>query len=204
MSKTRFIPGWAGSILSRALLIYGPRLAQLVPGKPLNQVVEAAVPATANLISAVSDNDPNNAEQAKVIALEFVRNHAVPLAVETVNARVAAITDDRLRNGLAILATPVGRTLVALTDEDPDNATQLETVVDDFITNEGAQEFILNDLTLPVLEKVIKEPILRAFIIETISTGLKEGAEELAEIEIFNRKQVIENFDAKVAELNAA
>lgn len=64
-------------------------------------------------------------------------------------------------------------------------------VLDRFILNPAAQEFVVSGLTVPILEKVIKEPFLLAVVLEALEQGIEQGAIELAEIDVFNRERTV-------------
>jgi len=196
MSKTRLIPSWAGAIISRGLLIYIPRLTGLISSPTLRAAVNALLTRTAELVKAVSDGNPENAEQTEAIVRGFVSEDAIPLVDGYVDEQVARINNERVRLGLGLLSVPLVDALRILSDDNPRNAEQAEDVLDTFILNPDAQSFILKDLMIPVLGKVIKEPVLLDFILDSLADALAEGAIDLAEIEVFDRAGVIQELAA--------
>jgi hypothetical protein len=185
MSKTRLIPGFAGSLIARALDIYVPRIVSFIPSPAIQALAMAMLFGCRDLVRAISDGDPENKKQVEAIIRTFFRIDAHPLAANVLREKIATIANPRLQRGLSLLSVPVLGGAELLTDEDPDNATQAEDVLDTFILNPEAQEFILNDLTVPVLENVVKDPLILSFILEALEKGLQEGAEELADIDVF-------------------
>lgn len=189
MSKTRLIPSWAGNIIVRALEIYAPRVVSLIPSPALQAGTAALFARVNQIILALSDADPENGEQVQAVIGKFVSEDAIPLADGVIDERIARIENERVRHGLTLLADPVVDTMRLLADDNPDNAAQAEEVLDRFILNPVAQEFVVTDLTVPILEKVIKEPFLLAVVLEALEQGIEQGAIELAEIDVFNRQR---------------
>lgn len=189
--KTRLIPSWAGKIIVRALEIYAPRVVSLIPSPALQAGVAALFSRVTQIITAISDADPQNAEQVQEVIGRFVSEDAIPLADGVIDERIARIQNERVRHGLTLLADPVVDTMRLLADDNPDNAAQAEDVLDRFILNPVAQEFIVTDLTVPILEKLIKEPFLLAVVLEALEQGIEQGAIELAEIDVFNRERTL-------------
>ena len=83
-----------------------------------------------------------------------------------------------------------------LSDDDPNNAAQAEKVFDAFLLEPANQNFVLSDLLIPVIEQRIKDPMLRAIVLETLQAGLKEGATELAEVQVFGNQAVVLELEA--------
>lgn len=189
MSKTRLIPSWAGKIIVRALEIYAPRVVSLIPSPALQAGTAALFTRVNQIILALSDADPENGDQVQAVIGQFVSEDAIPLADGVIDERIARIENERVRHGLTLLADPVVDTMRLLADDNPDNAAQAEEVLDRFILNPVAQEFVVTDLTVPILEKVIKEPFLLAVVLEALEQGIEQGAIELAEIDVFNRQR---------------
>ncbi|MEM9929332.1 MAG: hypothetical protein AAF840_05910 [Bacteroidota bacterium] len=191
MSKTRIIPGFAGTLIARALEIYAPRIVAIIPSPAVQALLMSLLMATRDLVKAISDSNPENRLQVETIIRAFFRVDAIPLATGIVWERINTIGNERVRKGLSLLAAPVLGGVEILTDEDPDNATQAETILDDFILNPETQEFVVTELTVPVLERVIKDPLILSFVLEALEQGVAQGAIELAEIEVFNRQRTV-------------
>ena len=189
--KTRIIPGFAGSLIARALDIYAPRVVSYIPSPALQALVMALLMGAKNLVRAISDGDPDNKGQVNGIVRRFFSVDAIPLAAGVIREKIQAIAVPRLQRGLSLLSVPVLGAAELLTDEDPDNARQAEEVLDTFILNPEVQEYIVTDLTVPVLENVIKDPLILSFVLEALENGIAEGAEELAEIEVFDRNRTV-------------
>lgn len=187
--KTRLIPGFAGSLIARALDIYAPRLASYITSPALQALVLALLTSTRDLVKAISDNNPENRLQVTEIIRVFFNVQAIPLAAAVVREKITTITAPRLRRGLTLLSVPVLGAAELLTDDDPNNEAQAEAVLDTFILDPEVQEYIVTDLAVPVLEKVIKDPFILSFVLEAIEKGIEEGAGELADIEVFNRQR---------------
>jgi hypothetical protein len=185
MSSTRLIPGFVGGLIARALNIYIPNIVSFIPSPALQQFGTKMLEGLRDLVRAVSDNDPANRLQAETIFKVFFRRDAIPLLTSVVRERIETITNPRLQRGLSLLSVPVLAGAELLTDDDLDNDAQAEDVLDTFILNPEAQEFILNDLTVPVLENVVKDQLILSFILEALEKGLQEGAQELANIDVF-------------------
>ncbi|SER16002.1 hypothetical protein [Neolewinella agarilytica] len=191
--KTRIIPGFAGGLIARALDIYAPRLISFIPSPALQTLVMALLMGCKNLVRAISDSNPDNGGQVNAIVKSFFSVEAIPLAAGVIKEKIASIVNPRLSRGLTLLSVPVLGAAELLADEDPDNAGQAEEVLDAFILNPEVQEYVVTDLTVPVLENVIKDPIILSFVLEALETGIAEGAEELADIEVFNRTRTVQS-----------
>lgn len=189
--KTRLIPSWAGKIIVRALDIYAPRVVALIPSPALQAGLQALFLRVSQIITAISDADPQNAEQVQAVISRFISEDAIPLADGVIDERIARIENEKVRHGLTLLAEPVVDTMRLLADDNPDNAAQAEEVLDRFILNPAAQEFVVSGLTVPILEKVIKEPFLLAVVLEALEQGIAQGAIELADIDVFNRERTV-------------
>jgi len=131
-----------------------------------------------------------------LIYIPRLSEDAIPLVDGYVDEQVARINNERVRLGLGLLSVPLVDALRILSDDNPRNAEQAEDVLDTFILNPDAQSFILKDLMIPVLGKVIKEPVLLDFILDSLADALAEGAIDLAEIEVFDRAGVIQELAA--------
>lgn len=190
--KTRIIPGFAGSLIARALDIYAPRLVSYIPSPALQALVLSLLMGAKNLVKAISDSDPDNRGQVNGIVRQFFNVDAIPLAAGVIREKIESIPVPRLQRGLSLLSVPVLGAAELLTDEDPDNERQAEEVLDTFILNPEVQEYIVTDLTVPVLENVIKDPLILSFVLEALENGIAEGAEELAELEVFDRNRTVE------------
>ena len=127
----------------------------------------------------------------ETIIRTFFRIDVIPLATSIVRERIDNIGNERVRRGLTLLAAPVLGGVEILTDEDPDNASQAENILDTFILDPETQEFVIAELAVPVLENVIKDPLILSFVLEALEQGVEQGAIELAGIEVFNRGRTV-------------
>jgi len=200
-NKVRLIPSWAGSLISGLLAIYAPRLLDAIQSVAIKSALTSILGRAREAIKAVSDSNPQNVEQLEAILKDFIGQDIVPLADGVITEKIALIGNERVRRGLSILSVPVIDSLRLLTDENPNNAQQAEEVFDGFVLDPVTQEFIIIDLLTPVLEARIPDPLLRSFILEALSTGIREGAEALADQDLFNAPRVLEAI--KVAEKRA-
>lgn len=192
MSKTRIIPGFAGGLIARAIDIYSDRIAAFVPSPALQALVMGLLLACRDLVKAISDSNPDNSGQTNAIIRTFFSVQAIPLAANVLREKIATITNLRLQRGLSLLSVPVLGAAELLTDEDPDNAAQAEVVFDEFVLNPDVQEYVITDLTVPVLENVIKDPLILSFVLQALEEGVAAGAVELANLEVFNRDRTVE------------
>lgn len=204
-NKVRLIPSWAASIIVGLLSLYVPRLLDAIQSGALRTAATSLLNRAKEMIKAISDADPENEAQLNAIVRNFLSQDAVPLAEGVVTEKIALIGNERVRRGLTILSRPVVDSMRILTDENPDNAAQAEVVLDDFLLNPEAQEFIIADLVMPILEKRIPDPLIRSFLLEALATGIREGAEALAEQDTFNTNRVLDviNVAEKKAKLES-
>ena len=155
------------------------------------------------MIKTVTDENPEDGQQLQAIIGKFVSEDAVPLADGVIDEKLALIQNERARRRLSLLAVPVVGTMRLLTDEDPDNAAQAEKLLDAFILDSAAQDFVLQDFLVPIIEKRVPNPMLRAIIMETLVAGIKEGAEDLAAVDVFDTDAVIETIEGAKAKADA-
>ena len=202
------ILNWGGKLLIKLLRVYTPALLALIPSPALAAAVAKLFARVEEIIAALTDEDPNDAEQVGKVLRRFVSEDAVPIADGVIEEKLLLITNDRARRGLTLFSAPVMDTLRLLTDEDPDNAAQAEVVFDTFVLDRANQDFLIADLLVPVLEQRITNPMLRAILMETLESGLRQGATDLAEIDVFTSEATIKAIeDAKIkadAEAKAA
>ncbi|MCP9237168.1 hypothetical protein [Lewinella sp. JB7] len=182
---------WGGGLLGKLLKAYTPALLALIVSPSLKIAVSALLLRVQELIAAMTDEDPNDAEQAERIARRFVSEDAVPIADGVIDEKLLLIPNLRARRGLTLLAVPVVDTMRLLTDDEPDNAAQAEVVLDTFILNPAVQDFAMTELLVPIIEKRVPNPMLRALIMEALETGIREGAIDLAEADVFDPEAVI-------------
>ena len=195
------IKGYVGDLLIRLLSYYIPTIVAAIPSPALAAAAKAALTRVLEMIKAVTDENPDDAAQLQAIVQRFVSEDAVPLADGVIDEKLLLIQNEKARRGLSLLSVPVVSTMRLLSDEDPDNAKQAELVLDTFILDPAVQDFALQDILVPIIEARVPNPMLRAIILETLIAGLKEGAEELAEIDVFDTEAVIETIE--VAKLKA-
>lgn len=194
--KKRIIPSWLAPILISALNIYVPSLLAQVASESLRAALGSIFQRVINIINAVSDADPNNSAQIEAEAKKFISEDAVPLASDIIDEKIAQIENERARLGFGLLAVPIVDFARIATDDNPNNGAQAEAIFDDFITNPQVHEFIIGDLIDPILAQRITDPILRSFVLQALSTGLKEGADKLAAGDTFNVGDVTNKLDA--------
>ncbi len=185
--KTRLIPAWAGSLITSLLTLFTGRILASVKLPSLRNFVDKVLGRAKELVTAISDANPDNEEQLEAILKKFVAEDAVPLADEFLVEKIAGIDNERVRRGLTILSLPAINTIKLLTDDDPDNAAQAEAEFDALLLTSGAQEYIIADVVTPILEKRVPDPILRSFLLDALATGIREGAEALAAQDTFDK-----------------
>lgn len=187
----------------KLLKAYTPALVAQIPSPALAAAALAAFNRVEQMIEAVTDENPEDGKQLEAIVRQFVSEDAVPIADGVIEERLALITNDRARNGLTLLSVPVVDTMRLLTDENPDNALQAEDVLDTFLRNPAVQDFAVEDLMVPILRKRITNPFLLALALEAIETGIREGADDLADVDVFVRDRTLEVIVAAKDQANA-
>ncbi len=182
---------WGGKLLGKLLKSYTPVLLALIASPALKTAVAALLLRVQEIIAAMTDADPNDAAQVESIARRFVSEDAVPIADSVIDEKLLLIQNPRARRGLTLLAVPVVETMRLITDEDPDNAGQAELVLDTFLLNPSVQDFAMTEMLIPIIEKRVPNAMLRALILEALETGIREGAEDLADMDVFDTEAVI-------------
>lgn len=187
---------YVGALLISLLGEYRPALLAEVESPALAGGVDRLFLRTEEVIKAITDENPDNKEQLEAILRRFVGEDVISALDGLTEEQLLKLQNLRVRRGLTLLSVPVLDALRLLTDEDPDNAAQAETVLDTFLTNPDAQNFIISDLTLPALEKLIPNALIRGFVFQGIEIGIREGLHELADKDTFDRAELLEEVKA--------
>lgn len=187
---------YVGQLLVQLLKDFTPSLIAEVQSPALAGGVERLLGRTEEVIRAITDENPENREQLEAILSRFLGEDVVSTFDGFSDELLLKIQNERVRRGLGLLSVPVVDALRLLTDENPDNAAQAEVVLDTFLENPEVQNFVTTDLAVPVMEKLIPNPIIRGFILQGMVIGIQQGLEELADADVFDRSKVIEELKA--------
>ncbi len=127
--------------------------------------------------------------QIQNVLAGLINQYGVPFVTAFVNQKIGEINNERTRQGLTLLSAPFLEAADFLTDEDPDNAAQAEAVLDAWLRNPKVQEFLLTELLVPLIEQTVQNAMLRALIVQTLIQGIETGAEELAQVDVFDKSE---------------
>jgi hypothetical protein len=134
-----------------------------------------------SMINALNDDEPKNDEQVRELWRKFSNTDLADYSETTLHKLIATIKNEHIRPALSTIVVPTVNMLRIVTDEDPDNEAQLETLWMSFLRNPETHDVVLDHLLEPMLSSVIKNPDLVEYILQTIADILEgQGDEEKA------------------------
>lgn len=122
----------------------------------------------------LDDAETPDLKQLEKIWLTFAGTNGIPYAVTKGQTQVSKIDNEVVRNLTSVLLPHVGNTLQLLTDENPDNVKQIGDYWKNALKDEKLREALMDNVIQPLIEQLIKNPILEAAIISIVRGALNK------------------------------
>ncbi len=163
---------WFSAYIARAALgVIKGIVTGIKPGT-LQRAILLGFPAGEEFITVLSDNDPANEAQARLIWQRFVSGTLPDFLVRELAALAENIADEETRELVLVGGELVIRALRLLTDENPDNKSQFNELLKEVARNERLRRAVL---TVGIeLAQDIQNEKTRAIVIGLL-TGLLEN-----------------------------
>lgn len=187
MAKTKLLPTWLAGIILAALGFVEKKLnqAQGIPDL-IRSAMHLQLRPIRLSIQAISDNDPQNAEQVKNIWLQHTGTTMIDFGKQITSDVIDKINSENIRMPLHYLAPKIFGMGPLLTDADPENAKQIEQHWGAVLRDDEMHEVTLSYLVGPALEKVL-DPSTTKFILQLIDTALDQHLEKESQKAIASR-----------------
>lgn len=129
--KVRLISSTTAMIINFALPTVQRAIERaLKDGSLLERLAAIFFGVTKETVDALSDENAENGDQVKAILLEAANEEVLPLLVEESDKRIAEIKSRDSREIVTFLRNSGAKILLLTTDENPNNADQLEAYAD--------------------------------------------------------------------------
>ena len=163
---------WFSAYIARAALgVVKGTVTGIKPGT-LQRAILLGFPAGEEFITVLSDNDPANEAQARVIWQRFVSGTLPDFLVRELATLAENIADEETRELVLVGGELLIRALRLLTDENPDNKSQFNELLKEVARNERLRRAVL---TVGIeLAQDIQNEKTRAIVIGLL-TGLLEN-----------------------------
>lgn len=163
---------WFSAYIARAALgVIKGIVTGIKPGT-LQRAILLGFPAGEEFITVLSDNDPANEAQARLIWQRFVSGTLPDFLVRELAALAENIADEETRELVLVGGELLIRALRLLTDENPDNKAQFNELLKEVARNERLRRAVL---TVGIeLAQDIQNEKTRAIVIGLL-TGLLEN-----------------------------
>lgn len=177
-----------GEIVAQ-ILKFGVNIAQgQVEKKIDNPLVEKGVllifPLTKDLITVLSDKDPNNEEQVRKVMLEWTNGPLADYLEQIFSAFVEKQKDENAKALIAFFTAVFVQALRLYSDEINDNKAQLDELLDGVVTDRETYDLILNNIIKPLLVKSNAGEALSKFVVEASQMFIDWLLEKKQEVEI--------------------
>ena len=177
-----------GEIIAQ-ILKFGVGIAQgQVEKKIDNPLVEKGVllifPLTKDLITVLSDKDPDNEEQVRKIMLQWTNGPLADYLEQIFAAFVEKQKDENAKALIAFFTSVFVQALRLYSDDVKDNKAQLDKLLDGVVTDKDTYELILNNIIKPLLVKSDAGEELSKFVVEASKMFIDWLLKEKQQVEI--------------------
>lgn len=117
------------------------------------------------LINIFADDNPRNLDQVKALLHDILQQDTVEIVKAAIAQGLAKIKDEKARKLAQALSFPIIGTVVALTDDDPDNEAQIKKAFADFLQNPETGELAYNNIIEPFFRAKIKDEATLNFLL---------------------------------------
>ena len=163
---------WFSAYIARAALGVVKGIVTGIKPGTLQRAILLGFPAGEEFITVLSDNDPANEAQARVIWQRFVSVTLPDFLVRELATLAENIADEETRELVLVGGELLIRALRLLTDENPDNKSQFNELLKEVARNERLRRAVL---TVGIeLAQDIQNEKTRAIVIGLL-TGLLEN-----------------------------
>lgn len=170
------IGGVPATVLKLLLNIAGA-FTKRITHLPSRKIVDGFVDSFANLVTALSDADPNDPEQIRaVINKMLTEGDFYEGSRQTILANINKIGNEDARMALAIATGVTYRIADVLTDDVDDNGAQLEEMLRVFLSSEDGIQFITALLKMIVDDATAN--IIGLLLIEALKGVLSDDQQE--------------------------
>lgn len=181
MSDTQktLIPKWITRLILAALSVVENLFIPKIKVAEIQAALRLSAQPLKAMTQALSDGNPKDAEQVKDIWRKFVNEPLPDLADDQIAFALSRLKDENLRKVLEVLSHPTVNILRIVTDENPDDQTQIKDQFEDLIGSEYAQDVLILHLLKPILEKRLKDKVLLNIVLSTLDGALEGDGEGL-------------------------
>jgi len=202
MKKVKIISAALAWVILTSLEFIKTRFVDRIPDMDVRTGVLLLLNPVREMVKALSDEEPRNAEQVRELWRKFVNTDFSDFSQVQLEKLIGGVKNDRVRNVLSVLVTPSISLTRAYTDENPANDEQAREILNAFLENPDVHEVVLTDLLRPILEKTVKDPSTVAFILSLVAQALRQVGEGSLNSE--QRAKVIALLDEQVKLTEAA
>ena len=114
---------------------------------------------------ALTDDNPKDAEQVETIWQNYLNAKAPDLVNSESQRLIASLKGENLKKVLTTLVVPISQSLQIVSDENPDNDTQLKEYFAAFFNREDVQDVAFDAILVPLITKKIKDENLRTMVL---------------------------------------
>ena len=125
-------------------------------------------------VTILTDENPENRDQLKVIWGHLLADAQIAESVRGALLDAASkINNEALKEGLAVLVEPVVQTIVAVSDTEANNDSQLETVWTSFIRSEAFVSVVEKNLEVILTKLIPNQPTVVTLLVSLLRIFLK-------------------------------
>lgn len=170
------IGGVPATVLKLLLNIAGA-FTKRITHLPSRKIVDGFVDSFANLVTALSDANPNDPEQIRAVINKLLtQGDFYEGSRQTILANINKVGNEDARLALAIATGVTYRLADVLTDDVDDNGAQLEEMLRVFLSSEDGIEFITALLKMIVDDATAN--IIGLLLIEALKGVLSDDQQE--------------------------
>lgn len=124
------------------------------------------------IVTALTDDNPLNKEQVKAILQSSAQKDAPTILRALFQRAEGQVKAQELKSFIRLLSSPSINTVLLMTDDDPNNETQLKAMLTEFYKDPATKAEFVEGILVPFLTAQIKDEQLRNFILDLIRNGL--------------------------------
>lgn len=172
--------GGVPSTVLKLLLNIAGAFTKRISHAPSRKIVDGFLDSFANLVTALSDADPNDEKQILAVVNKLLtEGDFYEGSRQTILSNINKISNEDARLALAIATGVTYRLADVLTDEFDDNGAQLEEMLRVFLKSEDGIQFVTSLLKLIVDESTAN--IIGLLLIEALKGVLSDDQQEAVE-----------------------
>ena len=119
---------------------------------------------TRDIVLALNDNDPANADQVKNIILNWVNAPLSEYLEDLADAGIAKVNDEKGKALLNFAAGVITDVLRLITDDEAENDKQIKAYFDNLVRSEFFQQLVIHILLAAILDQVKAKPEHRQIV----------------------------------------